>query len=122
ADLLSLGAMRRGRQRGHEPFLVEADVDENRHRLVLRSRSADARPDGVDLSRERLDRLLNSGAWEFAWDHSDVGRRASVPLAAGTTLDLPLTAGRRPLSTLDWLSRQHPTHVAAALASVLCRS
>jgi len=122
ADLLSLGAMRRGKQSGHERFVVDADVDEDRHRLVLRSRPADSRPDGAEeLSRQQLDRLLSSGAWEFAWDHSAVGRNASVPLAAGNTLDLPLTAGRRPLSTLDWLSRQRPTHVAAALASVLSR-
>jgi len=112
ADLLCLGAMRRGR------FSVEADLDESRHRLVLRSRPASG--DGhVALSRNELDRLLTTGAWEFAWDHSEVARNVSVPLAAGTSLELPLTAGRRPLSTLDWLSRRHPGHVAAALASIL---
>jgi hypothetical protein len=113
ADLLCLGAMRRGR------FLIEPNLDESRHRLVLRSRPPGSTPDGTALSREELDSLLSSGAWEFAWDHSAVGRNVSAPLAAGMSLELPLTAGRRPLSTLDWLSRQHPDHVAAALASVL---
>lgn len=122
ADLLCLGAMRRAHARGKradEQFWVGAELDENRHQLVLRSRPPGTAADGEGVSSARLEELFRSGAWEFRWDHSSVGAHVSFPLAWTRALNLTLTAGRRSLTTLDWLARHRPRHVASALASIL---
>lgn len=111
ADLLCLGAMRRD-----GTFHVGVELDEGGRRLVLRSRRHGTPPEHAGVSLDGLEDALRSRAWEFQWDHSDVGSEVAFPLAGGRSLRLALPAGKRALTTLDWLARDRPGHVASALA------
>jgi hypothetical protein len=123
ADLLCVGTVRRaqaGKASGRVSFTVTAEVDEGERRLLLRShrQGADAlRP--AESSPEGLEMVLREAAWQFFWDHSSVGTDVTYPLMRSRTLRLTLPAGPHPLPLLDWLARQEPHHVAAALAPVL---
>jgi hypothetical protein len=127
ADLLCLGAVRRAHRRkfdGAQPFKVLAELDEKERRLLLRSVPHGAAADdrGGCPSAERLEDLLNAAAVDFVWDHSRVGRSVSFPLAGSRSLRFELPAGPHPLPLLNWLARQRPSHVTAALAPILGRS
>ena len=122
ADLLCLGAIRRAgarNDRADGSFRVGVEVDDDRGLFVLRSRRPSAAAEGRALSREQLEERLSSRAWEFLWDHSGIGREVSFPLAPGRLLRLALPGGKRRLTTLDWLARARPRHVASALAPLL---
>jgi hypothetical protein len=124
ADLLCLGTMRRAQgpqRRGEEPFGVAVEVDEGMRRMLFRSYRPDVLVDGTPQphSGDRLEALLGESAWQFLWDHSSIGTSASYPIAASMSFSVPLPAGPHPLRLLDWLARQRPSHVVAALAPVL---
>lgn len=80
AELRALSDLRRGG--------LSVEVDMARRQLVLGT-------GGARASRDELERLLASGAWEFL---SDAG------------------GAPRPLTVLSWLARSSPRDVAAALA------
>jgi len=127
ADLLCLGTMRRAQrpeQKGDEPFGVAVEIDEGLRRMLFRSHRPDAVVDGTPPvpSGDRLEALLSESAWQFLWDHSSIGTSASYPIAASIWFRVPLPAGPHPLRLLDWLARQRPSHVIAALAPVLQQS
>ena len=117
ADLLCLGAIRRARADDAD-FRIDAEVDEAGRRFVLRSRPRSS-ADAAALPCEQLEDLLRSGAWDFVWDHSGDGSEIVFPLAGNWSLPLLVPAGRRRLTTLDWLARDHPRDVASALAALL---
>jgi hypothetical protein len=125
ADLLCLGSMRRARlpqQEGDEPFGVAVQIDEGLRRIVFRSHRPDAIVDETPrVAPGRIEALLTESAWQFLWDHSSVAASASYPIAASMSFHVSLPAGPHPLHLLDWLARQRPSHVAAALAPVLQR-
>jgi hypothetical protein len=119
ADLLCLGTIRRAQSERTPRFRVAAELDETRNRLVLCSRPPGAASDGAGLTPELLERLLRSAAWEFRWDHSEIASEIAFPLGRNRSLELELPAGGRQLTTLEWLARYRPEHVASALAPVL---
>jgi hypothetical protein len=114
ADLLCLGAIRRDKT-----FRVGVELDEGARRLVLRSRGHETPREHAGVSLDGLEDALRSSAWEFLWDHSGVSSEVLFPLAGGRSLRLVLPAGKRALTTLDWLARERPRHVVSALAPLL---
>lgn len=100
SDLLCLSAARR---RGH----VAASVDAEHRRVVLGT------PDVTPPTRAELERRLESGAWDFVWEHGD--ERLSFPALGHARLVLELGSEPRPLPVLSWLARARPRSVAAAL-------
>ena len=71
-------------------------------------------PNGTEPTRAELESRLESGVWDFVWDHGDA-ETLSVPLLGRAKLQLELGAEPRPLPVLSWLAREHPGTVAAAL-------
>jgi hypothetical protein len=105
-DLFCLAALTRP-----DGFAVATEVDPARRRILLRS----VRGDGSStIGPAELERLVADGAWEFLWDHSDIGREIEYK-----TFRLELPAGPRPLPTLSWVARTQPGHVANALSPLL---
>jgi hypothetical protein len=120
ADLLCLNLLRdarAGKFRDTVPFGVGAEIDEQRHRVVLRS-TRDGAGD-VQSSYDRLDALLRTAAVDFLWDHSEVARSVSFPMVGSWTLEFELPAGPHPLPAITWLARRRPGHVVAALAPII---
>jgi hypothetical protein len=118
ADLLCLGALRRGDD-GARRFSVRAELDEAGRRMILRSHAPGETDGRVAVSAGDLQELLRRTAVDFLWDHSRIGRSVVFPLAGSGSLELPLPAGPHPLPALNWLGRKRPAKVAAALAPVL---
>jgi len=124
ADLLCLGMMRRAQrrqQKSGQPFKVTAELDVDRRQMLFRSHRAGAvvAEPSDSPQRDRLEALLRQSAWQFLWDHSSVGTSVSYPIAGAISFHLSFPAGPNPLPLLDWLARQQPSHVAAAVAPVL---
>jgi len=101
-DFLLVGGLRR-------LGAVEAAVDEDAHRVVLRSAEGE---DGGGLSPERLRELLESSSWEFAWAGED------VRVSRGVELQMPKD-GPSSVPTLSFLGRRRPEHVVSALSRLL---
>ena len=123
AEFMALGAIHRakaGRFNGLPPFDVSVDVDADRQRFVIRSHAED-RPDGQEPPTvdELASLLERGGGWEFFVDHSEVGSSLAYPVIRSKAIEVPLKAGPSSLSTLNWLARYRPRHVAAALSPVL---
>lgn len=118
-DLLCLATLRRAAAGGAgTDFAVRAELDEERRRLVVRSVPAASNvPEPVPAAA--LERLLRTGALEFAWDHSSVGRSISFAVAGSRSLTLELPAGPQTLPVLSWLARRRPARVLAALTPLL---
>ena len=113
ADLVCLAAISQS-----STFEVTTSVDHTRHRVLFTSVPQDG---SAGTSRAELHQLLTTGAWEFLWDHSAIGREIEYRLAGKRTLTLELPAGPRPLPTLSWVAHTQPDHVAAALSPLLTR-
>jgi hypothetical protein len=113
ADLVCLAAISRS-----NTFDVTTSVDHTRHRILFTSVPQDGT---TRTSPPELEQLLSTGAWEFLWDHSAIGREIEYRLAGKHTLTLELPAGPRPLPTLSWVAHTRPDHVAAALSPLLTR-
>jgi hypothetical protein len=113
ADLVCLAAISQS-----SAFEVTTSVDHTRHRVLFTSVPQDG---SAGTSRAELQQLLSTGAWEFLWDHSAIGREIEYRLAGKRTLTLELPAGPRPLPTLSWVAHSRPDHVAAALSPLLTR-
>jgi hypothetical protein len=120
ADLLCLKLLRDARAgtfRDTVPFGVAAEIDEQTHRVVLRStRDGGGEP---QPSSDCLEALLRTTAVDFLWDHSDVARTVSFPIVGSWTLEFELPAGPHPLPAITWLARRRPGHVLAALAPIV---
>jgi hypothetical protein len=113
ADLVCVAAISHS-----STFEVTTSVDHTRHRILFTSVFRDS---STSTSATQLQQLLSTGAWEFLWDHSAIGREIEYRLAGKRTLKLQLPAGPRPLPTLSWVAHSHPVHVVAALSPLLTR-
>jgi hypothetical protein len=120
ADLLCLGYLR-GRTSA-EHFAVHLEIDHLSHRLTLRSGTSGVHATNAAPTRDELARLLSERAWELTWDHSAIGQRARFSVVGSLSTPLPLAAGLRRLPTLNWLARDQPRDVAAAIAPLISRA